>query len=391
MKKKVLIIGAITAATVLVGGWALAQSAGHGLGGFGPPFMHGRGGMGPGGMMGMHGQMSPGMRGGMGLTQLDPAQIDRAKTDLGITAAQELAWTKYAKTIQDAAAAMKTAREGVDPEAVSKMSPQDRFAFASKMREQGQRQFETVQTAARELLATLDDTQKGKAQTILPGLAFGPGMMHGAGLGGPPFMQGAGPGGMGSGGMGPGMMQHMGRGMGLSMMGMGPGMMGMGPNMATMTQLRDIHALLANHDRIKRTVTNLPDGIRTVTESDDPQIAQLIKSHSAAMIERVKNGDDPGLPIESPALHSIFRDKDKVHTTYETTTNGVVVTQTSSDANTVATLQKHASEVNEFVRGGMTAVHTAMMQNHPGFMGGGIMHGPMMHGAPSGDSAPNAR
>ena len=54
MKKKDLVIGGIAAATLLVGGWALAQSAGHGPGG-----MHG---MGPG----MHGQMGPGMRGQMG-------------------------------------------------------------------------------------------------------------------------------------------------------------------------------------------------------------------------------------------------------------------------------------------------------------------------------------
>ena len=63
MKKKALLIGGIAAATLLAGGWALAQSADHGPGGFGP-----------GGMMGMHGpmgsgmrdQMGPGMRGRMG-------------------------------------------------------------------------------------------------------------------------------------------------------------------------------------------------------------------------------------------------------------------------------------------------------------------------------------
>lgn len=202
MKKKTLIIGGFAAATLLVGGWAVAQTVGHHHGGFGPPFMQGQGpggmgpgGMGPGGMMGMHGQMGPGMRGqmgpgmrgGPGFAQFDPARIDTLKTELAITAAQEPAWTKYVKTIEDAAATMKTTRESVDREAVSKMSPQDRFAFVSKMREQGQKQFETVQTAAKELLATLDDTQKAKAQETLPGLAFGPGMMHSAGMGGPMF------------------------------------------------------------------------------------------------------------------------------------------------------------------------------------------------------------
>jgi hypothetical protein len=47
------------------------------------------------------------------------------------------------------------------------------------MREQAQKQFETVRTTANELVAILDDTQKAKANTILPGLAFGPGPMWG--------------------------------------------------------------------------------------------------------------------------------------------------------------------------------------------------------------------
>ena len=80
---------------------------------------------------------------------------------------------------------MKATREGIDPATVSKMTPQDRFAFVTKIREQGQKQFEAVKTAADELLATLDGTQKAKAQETLPGLAFGPGPMRGAGMTGP--------------------------------------------------------------------------------------------------------------------------------------------------------------------------------------------------------------
>ena len=193
---------------------------------------------------------------------------------------------------------------------------------------------------------------------------------------GPPFMRG-----QGLKGVGPGMMRGMGHGM--MMKGMGHGMMGMDHDSATMSQLRDIHALLANHDRIKRTVTNLPDGIRTVTELENPQIAALIKIHVAKMGERVKAGDDPGLPIESPALHSIFRNRDKIRTTYETTAKGIIVVQTSNDPTTVAQLQKHAAEVTDLVQGGMAAIHTAMMRNNSGMMGG-IMPGPMMHGGPGG-------
>lgn len=188
MKKKVLLIGGITAATLLAGGWALAQATDPG--GFGPPFMRGmgHGGMGPGMMPRMHAMgsgMGPGMMSGPPGAFADPAQLETLKKELSITAAQEPAWTKYTKAVQDAATAMKAAREDVNPGTLSKLSPQDRFASVSKIREQGQKQFETVKTAANELLTTLDEAQKAKAQTSLPGLAFGPGAMHAAG--GPPF------------------------------------------------------------------------------------------------------------------------------------------------------------------------------------------------------------
>ena len=159
-------------------------------------------------------------------------------------------------------------------------------------------------------------------------------------------------------GFGPPFVRH---GMGAMMgpgMGAGPGIMGMAHDSATMAQLRVIHLLFVNHDRIRRTVTNLPDGIRTITELDDPAIAQLLKTHVPDMLKRVGAGDDPGLPIESEALHAIFRDKDKIRTTVETTANGVIVVQTSDDPKTVAALQEHAAQVTDFAEQGMAALRT---------------------------------
>lgn len=186
-------------------------------------------------------------------------------------------------------------------------------------------------------------------------------------------------------GVSPAFMRHMGAGM---MKGMGHGMMG--HDSATMAQMSVVHELFVNHDRITRTVTNLPDGVRTLTESEDPRIAQLIKDHVASMGQRVDAGNDPGLPIESQALHSIFENYDKIDTKVETTEKGVVVVQTSTDAPTVAALRQHASEVTDFVKDGMAAMRTAMMKNGGGMMRHG-MHGGMMGGVPHGGSVPDAR
>lgn len=202
---------------------------------------------------------------------------------------------------------------------------------------------------------------------------------------------GHGPGGMR--GMGMAMHGQMGQGtqgqtgqgmrgqMGPGMRGqMGSSMMGMMGGNATDGERSDLHDLFANHDKIKRTVTNLPDGIRTVTESDDPEVAATIQKHVAEMGKRVEEGRDPALPIETPALHAIFQNKDKIKTAYEATEKGVVVVQTSTDATAVKALQDHAAEVTDLAQRGMVAAHEAMMKNGGGMMGRGMM-GRGMRGA----------
>ena len=100
------------------------------------------------------------------------------------------------------------------------------------------------------------------------------------------------------------------------------------------------------------------------------------------MSQRLDPGMIPGLAIESPALRSIFQNDEKIHRSVETTADGRVVIQTSSDQTTVTALQQHTSEVTDFVKNGM-AMHRAVMN------GGGMM-GRGMHGGTSG-SVPNGK
>jgi hypothetical protein len=152
--------------------------------------------------------------------------------------------------------------------------------------------------------------------------------------------------------------------MGSGMMGM-MGMRGMGP-MAHMQQgdeafgadMQLVHGMLQGHDTIERTVTNLPDGIRTVTESDDPEVAGLITAHVASMEKRLSEGKI--FNLFSPTLPVLFENKDKIKTVVETTGKGAIVTQTSGDAKVVAALQAHAAEVSELARDGMAAMMRGM-------------------------------
>ena len=159
------------------------------------------------------------------------------------------------------------------------------------------------------------------------------------------------------GGMGPGMMMH---GMAAPMSGPMAG----GPqhgDASFQDDMRLVHAMLLDHDKIKRAVTNLPDGIRTVTESDDPQVARAIKSHVASMGKRL--GEGRIFNLFSPTLPVLFENKDKISTVVETTEKGSIVTQTSSDPKVVAALQAHAVEVSELARDGMAAMMRSAMAN----------------------------
>jgi hypothetical protein len=137
------------------------------------------------------------------------------------------------------------------------------------------------------------------------------------------------------------------------------GMMGAGHDAGIMT---GVHEMFVGHEQLTRAVTVLPDGIRTVTESADPRLAQLIKDHVTVANAQVARGVDPGLPMESDALRAIFKYQAEIRTTVEPTATGIVVTQTSSNPAAVAALQQHAEEVTAFVKDGMAAMHAAMMK-----------------------------
>ncbi len=121
-----------------------------------------------------------------------------------------------------------------------------------------------------------------------------------------------------------------------------------------------VHELLMNHARIERTVTKLPNGIRTVTESDDPATARAIQAHVASMSQRLQEGRE--FNIFSNTLPVLFEQRDKIASSLQMTAKGAVVTRTSTDAKVVAALQGHAGEVSELVKDGMAGFHRGMQR-----------------------------
>ena len=122
----------------------------------------------------------------------------------------------------------------------------------------------------------------------------------------------------------------------------------------------DMAVLFRNFETITRDVTNLPDGIRTVTNASNPHVMDSLVRHVTIMIDRVATLDDPQVFIQSPTLDLFFARGDGITSTIDITDDGIVVVQTSDDLEMVAALQTHAAEVTDMADRGMQAVHDAM-------------------------------
>lgn len=147
---------------------------------------------------------------------------------------------------------------------------------------------------------------------------------------------------------------------------------GTGHNEMTMPGLRGVNAtpqesaelavMFRNFETFSREVTNLPNGIRTVTLSSDEDVMLQLVSHVTGMIGRVETGDDPEIFIQSPTLDIFFARGEGIQTDITVTDEGIVVEQTSDDPDLVTALQVHAAEVSAMADRGMQAVHEMMMQ-----------------------------
>ena len=131
---------------------------------------------------------------------------------------------------------------------------------------------------------------------------------------------------------------------------------------ATPDESAELAVMFRNFETITRYVTNLPNGIRTVTLSTDEDVMDQLVSHVFGMIRRVEDRDDPEIIIQSQTLDIFFERGDQIETEIELTDEGIVVIQTSQDPELIAALQEHAAEVTDLADRGMAAVHERMMQ-----------------------------
>jgi hypothetical protein len=110
------------------------------------------------------------------------------------------------------------------------------------------------------------------------------------------------------------------------------------------------HFLLDNGDSVKRTVSNLENGVETLTESNEAEVVEAIHKHVYSMKARVEEGR----PIHrrDPLFAAIFDHADKITMKVDKTEKGIRVVESSEDPYVVKLIQEHARVVTQFIANG---------------------------------------
>ena len=116
---------------------------------------------------------------------------------------------------------------------------------------------------------------------------------------------------------------------------------------------KNIHLLFNQHEAVVRTVTMTRDGYVSLTESDDPKVAAVLKEHVRQMEERFK----AGLMVRrhDPAFVEFAEHYDDISHVIEPTEKGLKATVTGRTPAAVKVAQNHANVVTDFATHGWEA------------------------------------
>ncbi len=134
---------------------------------------------------------------------------------------------------------------------------------------------------------------------------------------------------------------------------------GRGPDAQFPADRQVFQWLLRHHEQIRREVKDIPGGVETRTESDDPEVAAKIQEHVQAMARRVEAGR--GIRYRDPLFAALFQQGSHITIEHEATKNGVLVREIGDTPQATQLIRAHAKVVSAFVARGFAEMHV----NHP--------------------------
>ena len=132
---------------------------------------------------------------------------------------------------------------------------------------------------------------------------------------------------------------------------------GGGGNSAAMETIQN---MIAHKDDITRTIADTGDGVKTVTTSDDPEVAQWIKDHVTEMMSRIESGNR--FRQRDPFFVELFDRASGSELDCDLTVTGAncIHKALSSDQCDIDLVKAHAELVSLFLENG----HDELMANH---------------------------
>lgn len=140
----------------------------------------------------------------------------------------------------------------------------------------------------------------------------------------------------------------------------GPGMGGV-----SSTDMNRYMNMFMRHGELRRSVEEIPGGVRTSTESDSPELVAELRAHVSSMYSHLDQHAE--VSCMSPTLPTLFRRAPDYQRNIVFTANGIVAVETATDPELTRIIREHAREVTGFVVEGMPA-----MMNGDGMMGHGM-------------------
>ncbi|MGD9621523.1 MAG: hypothetical protein AB7G47_14590 [Mycolicibacterium sp.] len=159
-----------------------------------------------------------------------------------------------------------------------------------------------------------------------------------------------------------------------------PGMGG-----ATGMDMRAYMNMFMRHQELRRSVEEIPGGVRTTTESDSADLVAELQAHVSSMYTHLDQGSE--VTCMSSSLPTLFRRAADYQRQITLIPSGVVVVETSGDPELTNAIREHAREVTGFVVEGMPAMMSGMMDG--GMMGPGMGNGMMGPGMGNGMMGPS--
>ncbi len=115
----------------------------------------------------------------------------------------------------------------------------------------------------------------------------------------------------------------------------------------------DIQTLLEGHSALHRVTEHLPNGIRSCTTSDSPELAAILLRHAEDMKARFAKAR--AIRSWDPLFAMLFEQRDTIHVELIARENGVCAELTCTDPALIPLIHAHDEALMQFVTAGRAA------------------------------------